>query len=199
MLKTLYLVRHAKSIANDKRIYNSDINLDNGLSKAGLKQAEHIGEYFRNTPIDVLFSSPFKRAMQTAEQIINATKTKIKIEEAFKEVNVGDWAELDELTIKKKYPKQWALWKADPFNYPIPNGESVQDVYDRINPAFDRISNEYKNKRVLIVTHYFVFNTLLCSLMGDLKQVRFFDTSNGTIAKINFENRARLEEFVRIE
>ena len=199
MLNRLYLVRHARSVFNERRIYNSNPSDDLGLSDYGLKQAKRIADYFREKKIDAILSSPFKRTIQTAEAISVTTGSHIVIEDAFREAKSGLWEGKTESEIKKTFPVEWAMWKADPFNYPIPGGESVSDIYDRVAPAFDRISEKYSGKTVVLVTHYFVFNTLLCGLMGDLTKVRFFDTANGTVAEVTFGKIPRLESFVRID
>jgi len=198
MVITIYLVRHAKSIANEKRLFNSNIDKDLGLSGYGFKQAKRIADYFSNKKIDVIISSPFRRTIQTAEAISNMTGIKIIKVDEFREVDAGLWSGLTEDEIIRKYPKEWGKWKADPFTYPPIEGESVQDILDRVKPKFDEIIST-NNRTIVIVTHYFVFNTLLCNLMGDLKQVRFFDTSNGTIAKITITDRARLAQFLTID
>ena len=66
-MKTLYLVRHGKSDANDKRIYQ---RMDTPLSEGGKEQAYILQKRFEHIPINILYASSLKRAQETAE-IIN--------------------------------------------------------------------------------------------------------------------------------
>lgn len=63
-MKTLYILRHAKSSWND----NSIADFDRPLNVRGLNTAPFIGEVMARKDVrpDVIISSPAKRAMQTA-------------------------------------------------------------------------------------------------------------------------------------
>ncbi len=68
-MKTLYLVRHAKSSWKDKSI----IDFDRPLNKRGLHDAPLIGSMLRSKKIDLelIISSPAKRAKETAKILAN--------------------------------------------------------------------------------------------------------------------------------
>ena len=67
---TLYLVRHGENPANVRREFSYKI-LDYSLNERGVRQAEQTAAYFSNgdVKVDVIFSSPLKRAMETAQII----------------------------------------------------------------------------------------------------------------------------------
>jgi len=189
---TFYLVRHGTSVANERRIYSSIIEQDIGLSELGKKQALGIGEFLENKEIGIIYSSPFKRAIQTSEVISKKTGCGIKITYALREMNCGKWEGHTEMQIQEKFKNAWKGWHYDPQNNPIPEGESLMEVQARVLPVFNKIIKESKGKNSVVVTHYCVFNVLLCSLVSSLANFRCFDTAPATIAEIRMENIPRL-------
>lgn len=191
----LYLVRHCQSIANVKRIYNGKIENDEGLSGEGLTQGEKLGEYFSDKEIDLIISSPFKRTTQTTEFIAKYTKARIEFDHSVKEHECGEWEGKEEPEIKKKYPQEWTGWRIDPQNNPIPNGETLFEIQARTIPTIQKAMTKNKGKNIAVVTHYCVFNVILCSMISSLSNFRCFDTQNGMVAKIEIENVPRLIEY----
>lgn len=65
----IYLIRHASTEWNEKQLWQGVV--DTELSGNGIKQAESIAKYFidNDIKIDIMFSSPMKRAIQTAQII----------------------------------------------------------------------------------------------------------------------------------
>ena len=79
VVNTLYLVRHGENLANLTREF-SYRKVDYPLTERGVRQAEQTAAHFASLgarpggrPIDAIFSSPLKRALQTAEIIGAAT------------------------------------------------------------------------------------------------------------------------------
>lgn len=192
-MQTVYLVRHCQSVANQQRLYSSKEEEDAGLSPEGLAQAEQVADFFVSRHLRALFASPFKRTIQTADAISKVTKVKVQKNKHFRELDCGVWHGKTELEIQKKFPDEWKGWHYDPQNNPIPKGEALSDVQARAFGEFNRLARTYHDKGdIAIVTHYCVFNVLLCSLVSSLANFRSFDTGNGTIAEIKMEHVPRL-------
>ena len=89
-MKKLYFVRHGESEANAKRLFAG--RWDVPLTELGLAQAHHAGRETKSLGIDLIVSSPLKRARQTAETIaseIGYPKDKIVYSDLFKERDYG--------------------------------------------------------------------------------------------------------------
>lgn len=67
-MKIIYFVRHGESRSNIEKVFAGS-RYDVPLTATGLKQARAAGALFRDKPIDIIVSSPLKRARQTAECI----------------------------------------------------------------------------------------------------------------------------------
>ena len=189
----IYLIRHCQSEANVKRLYNCTISDDNGLTDIGKTEATKLGEFFSKTEIVKIYTSPFPRALQTAAAIATFQNIKPEIIENFKELECGEWNGKGEDEIMSRYPEAWKGWHYDPQNNPIPGGETLLEVQARVLPEFERIIKNHKEGNIVIVTHYCIFNVILCSLFSSLANFRSFDTHNGTVAEISMENVPRLK------
>ena len=62
----LILVRHAKSIDNEKEVLQHP--LEGELSDAGIEQAKRLAGRFSNDKIDVIIISPADRTCMTAQE-----------------------------------------------------------------------------------------------------------------------------------
>lgn len=74
----IYLVRHAHSS------YSSD-ELNRPLSERGKRDADKVTEILEKEGIQVLISSPYKRAVQTIEGLADTLGASIVIENSFRE------------------------------------------------------------------------------------------------------------------
>ncbi|MBI5223317.1 histidine phosphatase family protein [Candidatus Micrarchaeota archaeon] len=195
MVCKVFIVRHCQSVANIDRIYNCRAHEDEGLSELGFKQANELGLILAAHKITKIYSSPFKRTLQTAQHIADASGATIEVVDAFGELDCGEWDKRSELEIKDEFPDAWKGWHYDPQNNPIPGGESLIQVQARVLPMFEKLVKKNGNDVICIVTHYCVLNVLLCSLVSSLASFRSFDTQNGTIAELNLENVPRLVRY----
>ncbi len=83
----VFLVRHGQSIANKIRICQGNQNkwTDTSLTYTGKTQARKVAERLKGEKFDIIYSSPLKRAKQTAN-IINKFHNKgIIIDDRIKE------------------------------------------------------------------------------------------------------------------
>ena len=198
MPTTVYLIRHCESVANTKRMYNCSIDADEGLSALGQKQAMKVGEFFRKKRLSAIYCSPFPRALQTAAEIAGHSGLKTDIVDEFREHRCGQWDGKTEPEIMKAYPKAWEGWHKDPQNHPIPGGETLLEMEARALPRFEALTRSNKGKTFAIVTHYAIFNVIICSLVSSLASFRCFDTTNGTVAEIRMENVPRLQAYAPV-
>ncbi|MEW6721701.1 MAG: histidine phosphatase family protein [Candidatus Micrarchaeota archaeon] len=192
MATTVYLMRHCQSVANAERRYNCTIGEDRGLSDEGKRQARRVSRFFIGRRIGAIYSSPFPRTMQTAGAVSEAAGAGVETLESFGELDCGEWDGRTESEIQSLFPDAWKGWHYDPQNNPIPGGESLLDVQTRVLPDFRKLVKRHENGSIAIVTHYCVFNVIICSLVSSLASFRSFDTGNGTIAEITMDNVPRL-------
>ncbi|HVF38175.1 MAG TPA: histidine phosphatase family protein [Sphingomicrobium sp.] len=172
----LWLVRHgqsqgnvARDAAHDAGLAVIDLDLrdvDVPLSDLGHQQAEATGRWFaalpENEKPEVLLSSPYIRARQTAEAICKAgglaggAKPTI-LDERLREREFGIFDGLTTLGIRGEYPKEADhRAKMGKFYHRAPGGESWADVILRLRSVMNTINLHYAGKRVLVVCHQVV-------------------------------------------
>ena len=83
----LYVVRHGVTAWN--RLRKVQGRADIPLAEEGVRLAEKTGEALRNVPFDLCFSSPLKRAVQTAEYILGDRKIPVITDERIQEIDFG--------------------------------------------------------------------------------------------------------------
>ncbi|GAA4714199.1 histidine phosphatase family protein [Sphingomonas lutea] len=172
----LWLVRHGQSQGNVARdaaheaglsVIDLDLrDVDVPLSDLGHEQAQATGRWFAGLPEEekpeILLSSPYIRARQTAEAICKAgglaggAKPTV-IDERLREREFGIFDGLTTVGIREKFPDEAAhRTKMGKFYHRPPGGESWADVILRLRSVMNTINLQYADKRVLVVCHQVV-------------------------------------------
>ena len=84
----LYLIRHAEAMGNVKEFFQGSLDVE--ISSKGFKQLEELKSRFKDVSLDAIYSSPLKRAVQTAQAINEYHRLNIGIVDNIKEINGGD-------------------------------------------------------------------------------------------------------------
>ncbi|MDH5229641.1 MAG: histidine phosphatase family protein [Gammaproteobacteria bacterium] len=148
----VYFIRHGKTDFPMDRIY-CDQREDPTLSKIGLSQIANMAKLLANESIDVLFASPAARTMQTAKALAEPKKLQILPSEALRERPFGIWDGLYFHEIETDYPEEYLAWKTDPVHYTPNGGETIEQLYQRIQKEINRIIDENLGKSIAIVSH----------------------------------------------
>src|SRR5262245_55371191 len=87
-MNTLYLIRHGESRSNVTMEFSCR-EVDYSLTPRGIRQAQQTAVYLRDKGVHAIYSSPLKRAAETAHIIATSLSLPYTILEYFREVNVG--------------------------------------------------------------------------------------------------------------
>ena len=180
MVTTLYIVRHCQSAGNLSGRFQGRV--DAPVSEVGEKQFELLSLRFRNEPLDAVYSSPLIRAYQTAEAIDRFHNLPIQTMDGLLEIDVGEIENKLLTDIGQEYPELAHNWDHAPDLCEFPGGETMAQVYQRINQAIDEIVAENPGKRVAVSTHGGVIRNLYArveygSIEGLRKSAVFGNTS----------------------
>lgn len=163
----LILIRHGESEANASRTFTTSPEVP--LTDLGRTQARQSGEVLRRTFTPVrLLSSPYRRAVQTAELIAEILSLSVEIEPAMREQHLGELhgqpydAALRSLGFEDQ--TRWA-WRP-------PGGETLEEVRDRAAPALERIARAHAAADVVVVTHGGTLFALWSHLSGSWERAR---------------------------
>ena len=142
----VYFVRHAHSIyTNDE--YNRP------LSEKGLHDAQKITQQFKQIEIDAVYSSSYKRAIQTVEGIASLQGLPVRIIDALKERTLGNIENTDFL---QAIEQVWGNHE-----YSFEEGESNKAAQQRAIEAFLPLLENDKEQRIVIGTHGNILTLIL--------------------------------------
>lgn len=146
MKQTIYLIRHAEPN------YNNHQDDERELTAKGLQDCQLLLDYFKDISIDRIYSSPFKRTLQTIDELAKEKNLPIQIKENFRERKIDDvW--IDDFNTFSQ--RQW-----QDFNYKLAKGESLQEVQDRNIQQLQEILKEQETS-ITISSHGTAISTIL--------------------------------------
>ena len=160
----MIIVRHCQAEGNLKRYFQGTIDSD--ITETGAGQIARVAELLGNEPIDVIYSSPKKRAVMTAEGIDLYHHVGIRLDPELVEIDAGKWKGVPLSEIERIYPEHYDDWKNHPERFCVPDGESMAHVYERMKSAVIRIARENKDKTVCVVSHGCAIKNAMCFLHG---------------------------------
>lgn len=150
----IYIVRHGQTLWNKEKRLQGNVDIE--LNDYGRELAVKTGEALMDTPIDVIFSSPLKRAYVTADLIRNGRDIEIITDDRIKELNFGC---MEGMSYEKLYEDETLGFKyfftQPELYFPPEDGETLEHLIERasdfmkaaIEPLADRC------ERIMIVAH----------------------------------------------
>ncbi|MCZ0703075.1 2,3-bisphosphoglycerate-dependent phosphoglycerate mutase [Natronobacillus azotifigens] len=143
----VYFVRHAESNVN-----NHD-DLSRELTEKGKKDRKLVTKFLLEKRIDLVFSSPYKRAVDTVKDFADQEGYAIQKIDDFRERKV-DAGWIDDFSSFAK--QQW-----EDFNYKRSEGESLHEVQERNIAALHAILEDHGNKNIVIGSHGTALSTVI--------------------------------------
>jgi broad specificity phosphatase PhoE len=180
----IILIRHGETDWNTEQVFRGRIDVP--LNQVGISQAEAVGFSLRDRDIDALYSSPLKRALETAQMLAKGRKLEIKSEEGFIDINFGLWQGIFHQKVKEDFKDLYTRWITEPHKVTFPEGESLAEVKVRAQKALNSIVKENPGRTVAIVSHRVVNKVLLCTVLN-LNLSYFWNIRQDTCAVNSFE------------
>ncbi len=143
----VYFVRHAEPNCDN----HDDISRE--LSTKGLLDSLLVTDFLLDKNVDVVLSSPYKRAIDTVRNFAQSKGLNIGIVHDFRERKVSDgWIDNFEHYCKA----QWS-----DFQYKLKNGECLYEVQKRNITALNFVLNNNKDKTIVIGSHGTALSTII--------------------------------------
>lgn len=161
----LWVARHGETVWHaENRYAGGDSDID--LTELGKQQACGLSRWALAHGVEVVISSPVRRAQETASPSARALDVPLQVVPGLKEIDFGvaegrSGAELD-----ARDPTLMADFRADPVANPFPGAESAQDAAVRGAVTLRDIAAEHCGHRVLVVAHNTLLRLSLCELLG---------------------------------
>ncbi|MBI2074982.1 MAG: 2,3-diphosphoglycerate-dependent phosphoglycerate mutase, partial [Candidatus Levybacteria bacterium] len=177
----LILIRHGESEWNAQGLWTGLTDIP--LSEKGKQEAQKAVEMLKNIPLNIAYTSTLSRAKETLEIIKKSLRLNNlpTIEsQTLNERDYGVYTGKNKWEIKEKLGEEEFKKLRRSFDYPIKNGESLKDVYNRVIPYYktEILPKLIEGKSVIISAH----GNSLRSLVKFLENISDNDISNLEIA-----------------
>ncbi len=147
----LILIRHGKTEWNLERRLEG--RSDPPLNGEGIAQAQRMATELKNAGIDAIYTSPLRRAYQTAQILAWAVDVRLEVEPRLTEVDQGEWQGRLRSEIERATPDLLHRWETAPWSTRPPGGESLKEVQRRVAEALDEILGQKRHVCVALVSH----------------------------------------------
>lgn len=188
----LILVRHGETEWNRRGQFQGQIDVP--LNDNGRVQGQQAADFLKEIPIDFAISSSLARPKETAELILqNHDQVQLDLSEPLWEISHGTWEGCLESEIEERYPGELDRWRTAPEAVQMPEGENLQQVWDRAIAAWDDIvaqalATGKTEQTGLVVAHDAINKVVLCHVAG-LGPEHFwcFKQGNGAVSVIDYD------------
>jgi broad specificity phosphatase PhoE len=146
---TIFLARHGESDWNVEKRFQG--HSDRPLTERGRQQAHALADLVASEEIDAVYTSPLRRAQETAE-IVAATAglEPVGLPE-LREVDTGSWSGLSRADVEARFPEGFTRWRSGGSGWE--DGESYEEMAERVIRTLRKIAEDHPDGRVLVISH----------------------------------------------
>lgn len=160
----IFIVRHGETDGNQKKIYRGHWDLP--LNQNGQAQVKKAGKALKSVHLDAIYTSPLKRAVQTAEAVAAHQDVEPEEDESLIDIDYGEWTKLPDAEVAEKFPEQYQQWKQSPETVLFPGGEGLPSVRARVEPALKQLAEEHPDQTIALASHRVPIKLLICAALG---------------------------------
>lgn len=159
----IYVIRHGETDANAEGQFQGWT--DYPLNENGRALAAITGQKLRGVRFDACFSSPLRRALETAEIVLRESGSGLTVtrDDRLKELNMGQWEGRKFRPGEREIPEeQVKLFFNDPVKLVgFPSGETIHQVIARTQEFLKDLAAREDGKTYLVSTHGFALRAML--------------------------------------
>lgn len=183
----LYITRHGKTQWNTvQRLQGWQ---DSPLTEEGIRRAKKLSERLKSIDFDKIYSSPQKRALDTAK-ILNTQDLDIITLDGLKELSLGKWEGMKLQEVEEHYPEEFYLYFNQPDSYVSLGGESFHELFVRVKKSLKEIISK-EDENVLIVSHGVTIKAIIAILkkmdIREFVKIKVYTGTSLTIFEIDDE------------
>jgi 2,3-bisphosphoglycerate-dependent phosphoglycerate mutase len=158
----LLLARHGETEWNRTGRFQG--HADPPLSEIGRRQAADLAEALAADGIGAIYTSDLLRASETAEVVATRLGLGVVEDSGLREIDVGSWSGLTRDEIAARFPDGFERWQRGELGH---DGETREQLTDRVVAAVERIARAHAGETVLVVTHGGAIRALRRHAAGD--------------------------------
>ncbi len=152
----LALLRHGQSEYNALGLWTGLTDIS--LNEDGIREAHEAADALRDVRFDVGFTSALKRAQETLDIILKdlgQADIPITRDPALNERDYGDLTGMNKWQVREQHgEEQFLKWRRS-WDYPVPGGETLKDVYARVVPYYQAhiLPELQQGRNVVVAAH----------------------------------------------
>jgi len=191
MKTRLILIRHAESEWNrDGKIQGAaDVS---SITDRGATHAKSFGKKL-GIKVDAVYTSPLKRAVQTAEAMFGNSEIEIRTESRLTERNFGQLQGMSWSGVDEKWPGAHAHYRKTG-ELPDANAEPIDAVARRMESILTKITRDNPGKTIVVISHRTVMRILLKDLLNKkgagIKSYTELEFGNCEMVELEWNGRA---------
>jgi broad specificity phosphatase PhoE len=147
---TLILARHGETDWNRENRFQG--HADPPLNALGRRQSAELADALAGEALARVYTSPLRRASETAEIIARRLALEIEPLEPLREIDVGAWSGLTRDEVAARFPEPYARW-LERAPHGFEDGETYEQLAARVLPAIRRLAERHPSETLLVVTH----------------------------------------------
>ncbi|MCE5277009.1 MAG: histidine phosphatase family protein [Planctomycetaceae bacterium] len=170
-MTTLYLIAAGKSLWLEQQRLESPAG--SPLAPGAEQDVAAIAEQLKGRGIEDIYSGPGEQELASIEIIAAALDVKARIEEELREMDFGLWQGLSAADFKRRQAKVYKLWVENPAAVRPPEGETLQQVQQRLAAALKDLAHKHEGESFAVVLRPMALVVAQCLLEGlSLDEVR---------------------------
>lgn len=191
----IYLLRHGETEYNKHNLYIGGKTSNLPINETGILQSKKLGDWFlkNNILFDHAFCSTATRAKQTLEHILEKTLiTSVQYSKDLEELSQGDWE--GQLRENIYTPEQLRIINSNNYKFKAPNGESQEEVENRMYKYIDDEILKIQSGKILIVSHGIAIKCLLRKILNSTPSMTYkIKISNTSLSKLLYSSQKAWE------
>lgn len=160
-------IRHGSTVYTDSDILNDDINYP-PLNELGRVEMERISKWIqsRGLKVDKIFSSDSCDCIKSAGILAKVLKQDFEIIPDLYTRRAGKWNGLSFEQIMEKYPEEFMEYKANKADFAPQNGESLNNLNNRVNSVISNLIKDNLTKRLVVITNRDVIQSAVANALN---------------------------------
>lgn len=164
-IKIIYLYRHGETNFNVNGITMGQLEgIKTEFTQVGYEEIRNISNSLKENKIEVIYSSDFNRTMDTAKLANTNNQLPIIISKKARGLNMGKYQGLE---FQKFINSEEIKRSFENYNIPFPEGESINELNNRLYTFINEICNQTSYERIAIITHSAAISNLKAFVSND--------------------------------
>ena len=185
----IFLVRHGQSEGNLFRRVQGQTDVE--LTADGRAQLPYLTKRFAETPLAAVYTSPLRRAEETAAAIVGGWDIPVFADKRLIEMCFGAWEMRPWGEVNLESPELKRAFLHDPDRWHVPGSEAHTAVQKRMLAAMTDIARANDGKTVAVACHGMAIRAFLARILGVPSERIFEDVplvNNTSVTLLRFEN-----------